>query len=508
MKRRILAIVLPRWQADCARKLAYRQDGKRPRPNDESAPPLLVICTEHGTRIVRGCCAQATRRGVYVGITLAHARALCPPPIIEVESQPEREVAMLRAVARWCQRYAPITALEPSAGPVTILVDITGCERVHRSDTDLLRRVVDELSARGVHSRVAIAPTAVAAVALAQSAKKNLLDCPVRALRIDGKAVTGLLDVNVRTIGELLALPRPSIAQRYGAEVLHRIDMALGDAFETLTPVRSNPLPTAERIFDGPVSNLEAIALTAMQLIEGVCASLRERDRGGCEFELTALCADAPTYRHRVILGTPNARAAHLVKILAPHIERIPMGMGVESMRLSVLRMGRFAGSLDGTRGGTTSAALRGAVGEWVDTLTAQLGDRSVFRGGFVEHHQPERSSRWIPVARHGLSTRNAWRDANVRAVEAWRPSSWCERPEPIIVESPHTPTIRWRTQEQRITQWIGPERIATPCRRAGEETVDGRMSNVDYWRIELEQGTWLWIAHDARGWSLVGLWS
>lgn len=514
LNRSVLAIVFLRWRADCARKyLRVQGDGIG---HTSARTPLIVITLERGARIVCACCAQASRRGIHEGMALAHARALCPPPRIEVDAQPEREAATVRAVARWCQRYAPIVAIEPTDGPTAILVDITGCERVHQSHEQLTQRVVEELSKRGFAVRVAIAPTAAAAVALAQSGARELSACPLGVLRIAPQAVAALADVQVRTIGELARLPRASVTVRYGSEVLHRFDQALGEAIEIVTPIRSQPPPSVEQIFDGPVTSHDAIARTVARLFEELCASLRALVRGGREFELTALCADAPMYRHRMMLAAPSARAEHLAKLFAPHLEKIPvgmLGMGIESLRIAVLRMGSCAAQSE--RSGTVGDRLS----EWSDTLRAQLGDHALFRGGFAEHHQPLRSIRWIAIARCGLSPRIALRHARVRAASAWRPSTWITPPEPLAVAAAHASMIRWRGSAIAIATWHGPERIASPWEMsaASPTAVSNRSASptgapkpvcVDYWRVETTQGAWLWIAQDARGWSLVGIWS
>ncbi len=475
----IMAIVLPRWSADCARREARRSGQRLPR-----SAATLVIDVERGMRIVVACCRNASRCGVRAGISLAHARALCQEPRLEVPARPDHEAALLRACAIWCQRYAPITMIELAPGPSAILVDLSGCDLIYPCLVTLRRRVEAELARLGFSARTAIAPTAAAAVALAQNGAADLARCSLHALRLLPEAVNALALVNVHTIGELAALPRAGVAVRYGAPVLRRLDEALGTVTEILVPIRTTPPPSSERIFDGPVTTLEVVHLAVEELVEDVCAQLRERDRGGREFELTAFCADAPTQVRRLMLGSAGARVKHLCRMFSPHLERMPMGMGVESLRLAVLRMGRIVASED--------------VSEWVDTLTARLGPRGVLRAGFIEEHRPARSTAWIPVARYGFAAKSALRDASVRAVCAWRPSAMVEPAESVGVDAPRAASIRWRGRKVEITSWSDPERIASPW--------DG--GSADYWRVRTESGRWLWLVHTRDGWSLVGIWS
>ena len=501
--RTIMTIVFVRWQADCARIHLRRQQQRETPGRISSRTPVLVVTLVRGARIICACCAQAARAGVQPGMALAHARAICPPPRMEAEAHPERERAMLRSLARWCQRYSPITAIEPTDGPTAIHVDLTGCERVHPHHASLTARVIDELAARGFAVRVSVAPTAAAALALAQSGMSDLLACPLSALRIDAHAVAALAEVQVRTIGHLARLTRAAVASRYGSDVLQRLDLARGEALEILTPIRSQPPPSVEQIFDGPVTNHLVIAQSVAGLLEELCKHLRERVRGGREFELTAQCADAPPFRHAIMLAAASARPAHLIALFAPHLERIPMGMGIESIRIAVLRMGAWSAQSD--RGGEVDQSLS----EWADTLTAHLGDHALFRGGFAEHHDPARSIRWISLARCGTTARAAGRAARVRVAAAWRPSTWITPAESIEVTGAHTQTLRWRGRVIEVARWCGPERIASPWTRSASR-IEGQES-IDYWRVETVQGAWLWIAQRGtgpHGWLLMGIWS
>ena len=493
-QRRLLAIVLPHWSVDCARRSA-RQRGQR----ITEQTIMLIIRSHGGIRTVCACCQRASRCGIRPGMALAHARVLSPPRRIEEEEMQKRDMALLCACAIWCQRYAPITMIESTPGPAAIIVDITGCERVHPCETRLMNRVVDELAARGVSARVAPASTAAAAVAIAQSSRQskansnatiNLEGCSVRALRIDRDAIDSLAQVNVRTIGELSKLPRTGATIRYGSAVLRRLDEALGFAAEYLQPIRSMPPPSMERVFDGPVTNLEGIQLSVRFLLDALCEQLNERIRGGREFELVATCADAPASSVRLTLGAPSCNAKHLANMFAPMVERINMGVGVESIRISVLRMGR--------RGAGE------AVGEWVDTLTARLGNRGVFRAGFVEDHRPAHSIRWIPVSQSGFALRIATRDAMVKAVSAWRPSHQFMRPEQVIVSAPYAARIVLRGRSVAIRHWVGPERIVSSWESSQTDNSEG----CDFWRAEAEDGRWFWLRQAQSGWTLVGIWS
>lgn len=490
-RRRMLAVAFPRWTAECARRTARRQ-GAAISPD----AAVLVVTESHGVRTVHDCCRHAASLGVLRGMSLLQARAICSGPRTELPHMPERDASMLRACAVWCQRYSPITMLEPSAGIPVVLIDITGCERIHPSEPALELQVRRAMHARGFTARTACAPNAAAAVALATArhaphAARTIDACPVRCLRLDRKVIARMHEVNIRRVGDLLRCTRASIASRFGAPTLLRLDQAFGRTEQHIAPLRPRPLPAVERIFDGPVAALDALQFATQELIGELCVQLHALERGAREIELVADCADAPRWTRRLVFGAPSANARHMMGMLAPSLERMKAGLGVERLRLAALRMGRMM--------------RQEALGEWIDTLCARLGDGAVMRCGLVEDHRPGRASRWLPVLRHGFDPRATAQAVRVRVVQAWRPSLLLPRAEMASVEVGSGGSVRWRGECRTVLSWHGPERIAPPW------TAVGAMAPAeggDFWRAQCADGLWLWLRRTSDGWMVLGSWS
>lgn len=490
MSRRILAVAFPRWCAECARRSARRRGV--PVPADAA---VLVLGERSGARLVVDCCRAAADLGVRRGMALVHARAICDGPRLELPHEPEREASMLRACALWCQRISPVTMIEPSAGMAAVLIDITGCERIHPPEPALESRLRAALKVRGFTARTAVAPTCAAAVALAAARRapgipRTVEECPVRALRLDRATIERMHEVNIRRIGELARCTRGSITARFGAGTLLRLDQAFAHAVEFHEPLRERPLPCAEIAFDGPVAALDAVQQATQALVERVCEQLAAAARGAREVELSAACADAPRWSRRLTFGAPSARARHMLAMLAPAVERMRAGIGVELLRLRVLRMGRMV--------------QQEAVGEWVDTLSARLGDEAVLRCALVEDHRPARSLRWLPVLRHGFDMRSTARSVRVRVVQSWRPSRILDPAEPAAVVLGEGGSVLWRGVHHAVRHWHGPERIASPW---GGKAAGGAGDGGDYWRAQTDAGGWLWLRRCRDGWSVAGRW-
>src|SRR5512139_3274807 len=183
-RRRILSIWLARLAIDHWR-LA---EGLAPGEGADAEPLALLAETAHGPRIAAAN-AAGLEAGARPGMMLADARALCPGLAV-APSDPARNLAFLETLALWAQRWGPWSALDPPDG---MIVDITGVAHLFGGERALIADAAQRLAARGLAARLAIAPTAGAAWALAHYGPEHAIlesgghldDLPVAALRLD-----------------------------------------------------------------------------------------------------------------------------------------------------------------------------------------------------------------------------------------------------------------------------------------------------------------------------------
>src|ERR1700758_3782078 len=87
----------------------------------------------------------------------------------------------LPALALWCQRYTPLTAVDPPDG---MMLDITGCAHLFGGEAGLKAQILRRLPG----ARLSIADTAAAAWGLARYAApgmEDFLSLPLAALRLE-----------------------------------------------------------------------------------------------------------------------------------------------------------------------------------------------------------------------------------------------------------------------------------------------------------------------------------
>lgn len=419
------------------------------------------------------------------------AAVMCP----EWPDEPGPRRRRFLAFARWCLRYSPVVAVEESPGPAALVVDISGCERVHGSMAALRRRIVRECAARNVRVRVGIGGNPVEALVRAHG-EGAVDEAPVEALRIDGETVESLHAVNVRRIGELRALPRPALLARYGMPLLARLEMLDGTRRQALVPVRERPLPEASLECDGPVQDAEAVREACATLLREVCAQLAGRRRGARELRIEYSLAGRQRACIGIRLGMPSRSARHLMSLASPHLERMDMGMGVERIGCTAVRLGRCAEDRPDASGAHAMAALAArSAGELIDTLASRFGAGAVRRHLPVERHLPERAWRAADAQSLAAASLALQRAVRTPVVQAWRPSLLLDPAEPAHVDGTGSASLHWRRMRLSVSRWCGPEVI-----QDSRERLPRR-----YWRVHCANGLGLWMREQGT-WTVDGV--
>ncbi|MEL6715320.1 MAG: DNA polymerase Y family protein, partial [Planctomycetota bacterium] len=408
--RRVLALVLPSLSIDLAQR---RRDRAARVPGRAPTSCVLLTETRAGRALVVERCNEAARRGVRVGLSLAEAQALIDPrvrarsgpPWVEERSE-SRDLRALHGLGNWLMaRFSPVVALDP---PDALLVDVAGTERLFGEEDALCRALLRAMHAFALGARIGVADTPGCALAVARHGRtprtlvesgeeaRALGPLPVDALRIAEATVEGFAELGVTRVQDLLALDRDRVAARFGGDVALRLDQALGRAFEPVTPLRFETPPQTERVFDGPVRSLEAISLTAEELVDALAVELERARRGVLEAVLVLHPSDIAPRTLPLALARPSANPRHLWSMLRPKVETAHLGFGIERVRFTATRTGRLPARQVQAWTDPDDAANEGslgrALGELVDALGARLGPDRIVRPHPVATHLPERA--------------------------------------------------------------------------------------------------------------------
>ncbi len=477
---------------------------------------MLIVAQQRGKQVIAACCEHAAQAGVRAGITLAHARAILNERrILEAPHTPEEDERSLQRLARWALHFAPTIAPDPPDG---LLLDITGCERLFGGTVSQIRALDAALQRVGLPSRIASAPTFGSAWAMARygarrvsfvedgNLREALSALPVAALRIDEKTRIALGEIEVRTIDELLAIPRSELAARYGAALLLRIDQAYGDADERIEPIRTPPVFVVGHTFEGPVRRSDFVIAAVGRLLDDLLAMLAAHDHGLCELSILFDRVDADPLMETFCFSRPTRERKHLWALIHLRLDRLRLGHGVEEVTLRGEKTERMQSrQIAIWQGAAAEAPDDASLGRLLDRLTEKLGAQAVLMAAPFESYLPEQA-----FTNSGASTA---RSPAGKVIHADRPSRLFPQPERIDVMAvvPDGPPawLNWRGDDVRIIASAGPERIALPWWTGDASTNAAR----DYYIVCDARGRTLWIfrtceyGEQTRAWFIHGVW-
>ena len=527
-RRRILYCWLPCFATD---RVARRRPAL-------ALQPVAIVRHERGRRLAVAVNGPARRNGVRTGQSLADARSLYPA-LTAVDADPTADSRLLLHLARWCTRYTPWVAPEASAeddssaplsaprsveAEAALLLDISGCAHLAGGEAALVEDLVSRLQAFGFTARCAVADTPGAARAWArygdplcpvipEGAQAGWLKpLPAAALRLREADTETLQRLGIATAGDLMALPRAAVANRFQggsiASVLYRLDRALGAVPESIAPLPAPADYSVRQHYAEPIGTPEGMTAAFERLLLALTRKLEAAGMGARQLEFGIIRADDTLDSVRIGVSRPARDPAHLARLFAPRLEGLDPDPGIETVMLSAVSVEPFTIEqqvFQKVRGQSAikqlpenrqnRPALQGrtdssAVDALIDRLANRLGRTAVLRALPCETALPESQTRYAPA----LDLRPddpaldwaAWQ-APERLAGPALPVRLLEAPERIElpVEAPDGQSppgaapgrFEWRHRPWRTVAGEGP------ARRLGR-WWHGETTVRDYWQV------------------------
>ncbi len=508
---RIVSVWLPRWPvlrflaAQAIDPRPDKQPGKQPgkqsdTPVDPARPFVLAIASSGGPRIA-ALNEAAEEAGFAIGETLADARAkagfLQMRPVDAAADD-----AALRRLALWATRYTPTAApWGEDNGADGFFLDIEGAAHLFGGEERLIADLAARLDRFGLPARIAVAATPGAAWALSRfhaerycvlpsgEEAEALAPLPVGALRLSGDTRSTLRRLGFKTVGALIDKPRAPFAARFAAELLRRLDQALGRIEEPLVPIVAPPLYHSLNYLLEPIITQPAIVARASRLMQNLVHVLTRDDVGARKLRLCLYRVDGAVETIDIGLTAPTRSVPHVARLIDLKLEALAAtedaGFGFEAIGLAVTRaepmpaqQTQFIAGEDNDRA-ERCAAL-------VDALRQRLGPQRVRQLEPVASHLPERAEMSVPY--DGETATRSWPEP-----EGPRPLLLLLRAEPAEVTAlvPDGPPRRfsWRGATYDVEAAQGPERIGAEWwrHRTPEPTRD-------YYLVEDAGGHRFWL--------------
>lgn len=452
---------------------------------------MVTVVQDGNRRVIASVDDAARALRLHPGMTVAHAQSLIPGLIL-VDAVPDDDEVALIQLGLWCTRYSPLVTPDPPDG---VFVDIAGSAHLFKGEAALLEDLSNRLAAAQLCGKVAVADTPGCAWAVARFGNGGIVPpgrvadalggLPVSALRLPPHTIDSLRDVGIERIAHLATKPRSALQTRFGADLLLRLDQALGTAHEALASLLPPEVPRAVLKFAEPIADPEHLQRVIAELVDTLMRDLEVRGIGARRLDLVFLRVDNVAQAVRIGTSRPNRDGEHLAKLLGERLVLVDPGFGIERAVLTASwvealterqTIGRHVADAD----------AEADLGSLVDTLVVRLGPRRVFRLAPVESEVPERSVRRIDAlaVAHGAT----WPD------DLPRPTRLLSPPEPVhaLAEVPDAAPLFfvWRKVRHRVTKADGPERIL------GEWWLNDAERGVqrDYYRVENTSGERFWL--------------
>ena len=480
---------------------------KRQLSGQDGAPddtPCVVVGKLNNALQITALNDAAAAIGLEAGLPLANARAVYPDVQV-FDADEAADLALLEAIADWCDRFTPLVALDPPHG---LLLDISGCAHLFGGEAAMLRTVCDRFARQGFVVNAAIASTPVCARTMTRAVRSCIVldgeearavsSLPVFALCADDVITRGLRRAGLKTIGDVAARAPHELAARFGADFVSLLQQALGQDDAPINPRKPPPDFMVEKRFAEPVATDAVIAAILSGLAQMLVAAMDRQGKGARRLEASFFRTDGAVRTIAVRTGQPVTRVNMIDRLFRERLDALadPLdpGFGFDLIRLSASHVEIV---VQEQRDFDTRAQDNDDVAALVDRLSARLGSRRVVVHLPQDTHIPERAVLPVPAQQHLAEVSRAEWSERIAGEPPLRPLRMFEQPEQIDVPFAAVPDgpprrFTWRRAAHIVTRVEGPERIAMEWWRNEESSF-----TRDYFRLEDAEGLRFWIYRD-----------
>jgi protein ImuB len=459
---------------------------RRPALHDK---PFVLALPDHGRMVITAANSLAEKQGIDIGMVVADARALIPS--LEVlDDQQQTSARLLNALAEWCVRYTPAVGINPPDG---LLLDATGCAHLWGGERSYITAIHKRFKDFGYNISIAVADTVGTAWAVARFGSNDpiiesgqqhraLLSLPPACLRIEASATERLEKLGLRQISQLISMPRSALRRRFGAQILQRLEQALGNEEEGMNPVQpiepyQERLPCLE-----PIVTAAGIEIALQRLLDALCHRLQQEQKGLRTALFKGYRVDGKIQKIEIGTNRPSCNLKHLFKLFEAKIETIEPASGIEVFTLEALKVEDLP-TVQQQLWGNKMDLDNVELSELLDRIAGKIGAHNIHRYIPAEHYWPERSFKEASPLNETIQT--TWK------VDRPRPLQLLSKPERIEVTAPipdYPPMLfRYKGKLHKVIKADGPERI-----EAEWWLQDGQ--HRDYYCVEDEDGYRYWL--------------
>jgi protein ImuB len=516
--------------------------------------PIIIVAKKAQSEIITSISAVAQYKGLFVGQSLRDASAICTRLFVQTQNS-YAEIQFLNGICRWSSKFSPWVASEGNSG---LIMDITGCSHLFGGENEMIAQILLAYDKLNLTAKIGCADTVGAAWALSRysektlqnyrngdaieqearatrsrSAKRSFKDIsnnlkisksnkyfvappgkirqsisnfPVAALRLEIQTQNTLAQLGLRQIGDIINQPRASLNRRFGLSLLKRVDQALGNLPEPISPLQPE-LNFGVRIsFPDPIGLKPDIIAGLDRILDRLCSNLKKKTLGAQKILLQAFRTDNTIGSIEVGLAQSSNSFKHIRDLIIIKLDDLDVQFGIDILRLEatrteVLTKYKHVGHvLVGERNKSRTEKNKNPE-NLISKLGARIGLENIIRLHPAKSNIPEKTYTMLSAA-WSEPAKNWQKPKSYLPVQLWTPE---------IINAPDKPNplseFKWRGKIWYITESYGPERISPEW---WLDEPKWRSGVRDYWFVQCATGDRLWIyyAHGAlmsSGWFCQG---
>ena len=189
----------------------------------------------------------------------------------------------LQRLAAWCYQYSSQVCIAPQHN--SLLLEVAGSQSLFGNAESLAERIRTELNELGYQPNSGIAPTLEAAhlaarhglhIRSVRDIRKDIATLGVDSLFLPATQIQALQKTGLRTIAEVLRLPRKALARLLGPSVSDYLDRLLGHRPDPCKTFR--PPDRFSAGMDIPeTAHTQGLVFPLKRLVQELCGVLRAR---------------------------------------------------------------------------------------------------------------------------------------------------------------------------------------------------------------------------------------
>lgn len=471
-------------------------------PDPTSAQPHAISEGPDTRPVLCAVNASARELGIRPQQTVSTARALVSDLLV-TPRQHAWEEETLKKVATIASQFTPMVCMDSES----VLLEISSSLKLFGGLGQLFSRLRSSLQESGLHALAGIAPTPLAACLFAKARitrpgvrgslqsedlPMRLADLPLALFGWPHAKLATLAQLGLTRIRDLADLPRAGLTRRFGKEIIHDLDRALGRIPDP-RPAFVLPEHFSTRVeFMREVIHFEGLRFPIRRMLSELEQFLRARGAAISGWTLTFEHTRTLQSTIRITTQRPTRERERWENLLCERIARTPLSGEVSAMTLDCdavqpLEEENLSWLPDAQK-------QAGKLGDLLERLSARLGDGCIYGIATREDHRPEHAwSRLATDSVHRSSTSS-------HPALPWpsRPLWLLPIPRALITRDQHP------QNQGELSLLSGPERIECGW-------WDGQAALRDYFVAQNPVGEKVWIYRELKTpdtWFLHGLFS